>query len=836
MFEFLFKRPDEQPGTAAVPAAPAAPAAQALRALQADQLRALNGDEAGAVEFILRAEFSELRLAAAEFVRTPAQLERVHAAMRNTDRRVAKLMQARLDAIRHHAAELERGHACLAQARRLAVEDPLTPNHVADLDRRWAVIGAPELVAEFDTVRAALARRLEAQVRLQRGVLDSVAALRQLGAGGLPAAALGQRLEQMAQAHGAALAAPEHTSLPRHLIEEFATEHAQLVAGLGALEHEQAALAARASALAGWLAAPAGLRAESVRKTWQQLAPVSDAGAAAELEQRFEQLLASLAPTRAESLSKAVAAAPDAGFLDTLEAMEAALQQGALGIAAEHDKTLKEARGAHLAAPQAERLVQARAELKRLSDWARWGGNVSREELIKAVEHLATQTSAMSELAKKVGSMRERWKSLDALSGHAPKSLWERFDRACSAAYAPAAAHFRQLSDERHANAAKAQALIEEAGAEAVRLGAAQELDWKHMANALQRLRQAWTHLGTIDRKEKKRLDQRFADALKSLQAPLDERRKGEVAVRHELIGSVAGLNPQDRHALDALRAIQERWQEQARALPLERKVEQALWQRFRAQCDAVFAKRKESAHAADAERRTHESAKEAICARLEAAAPDADAAGAGQLLRAAASEWQAIGAVPRSHEAQIEKRYQSAVAALSQQVDNARRRAAQAQASALHDKLGLCLALEAELAQCGQGDGAAPDWDARWSALPSLGADYERCLRARFTAARAAFGAGRAAYVALLEQNRAALLQELLRLEIGAGIDSGNEFARERLKLQVEVLQSSLKSGQKPASQASRFLQLCATPALVDGPTAGRILQLFGRAAKAAT
>ena len=52
------------------------------------------------------------------------------------------------------------------------------------------------------------------------------------------------------------------------------------------------------------------------------------------------------------------------------------------------------------------------------------------------------------------------------------------------------------------------------------------------------------------------------------------------------------------RHTLDKLRGLQERWQEQAKALPLERKVEQALWQRFRAACDAIFearnAKRKE--------------------------------------------------------------------------------------------------------------------------------------------------------------------------------------------------------------------------------------------------
>jgi hypothetical protein len=99
------------------------------------------------------------------------------------------------------------------------------------------------------------------------------------------------------------------------------------------------------------------------------------------------------------------------------------------------------------------------------------------------------------------------------------------------------------------------------------------------------------------------------------------------------LIADVAALNPGDRNSLDALRRAQERWQELARALPLERKAEQALWQRFRAACDAMFAQRKESAHAADAERHAHQAAKEALCAKLEQAS-SATAQEAGKLLR----------------------------------------------------------------------------------------------------------------------------------------------------------------------------------------------------------
>jgi hypothetical protein len=637
-------------------------------------------------------------------------------------------------------------------------------------------------------------------------------------------------------------------------VAEFTAEMHKLRAGLQVQEAGQAALDARAAFLDAQQARPvAELNAETLRREWKALPPLSHTDQAAELQQRFDALLATLPqpeprkpkeprepkPERAEAGKDNKPRGADQHFIDTMDAMEAALQQGSLGAAAEHDKTLKDARekGMRLTSAQSDRLAHLRAELKRLSDWARWGGNVSREELIKTVEALPTQNLAMSELAKKVGSMRDRWKALDSLSGAAPKSLWERFDAACTAAYAPAAAHFRHLADERHANAARGQALVEEAQAEIARLreGSA---EWKHVAGTVQRLRLAWSHLGAIDRKEKKRLDALFTDALNTLQGPLEEQRKSEMSEREAIIEEAAAIDPHDRHAIDTMRALQQRWQEHARALPLERKSEQALWQRFRAVCDDVFRRRKETMHEADIERRAHEAAKEAISARLEAAAADVTPATAGKLLREAQAEWQAIGPVPRAHEARVEKRYHAAVALVQQHVDQVRRAAGVAQAGVLRDKLRLVQELEQAVASA---DVADVDWDARWSALPALDAEMERTLRTRFDAALAALRGSpeaRAAYARQLEGNRDKLLHDLLRLEIGAGIDSGPEFARERLKLQVEVLQSSLKSGHgtgrgAQGGTAAQLRDLCALPALVDARTASRIEQLALRVAK---
>jgi len=136
-------------------------------------------------------------------------------------------------------------------------------------------------------------------------------------------------------------------------------------------------------------------------------------------------------------------------------------------------------------------------------------------------------------------------------------------------------------------------------------------------------------------------------------------------------------------------------------------------------------------------------------------------------------------------------------------------------------------------------GEDTASDWESRWGELPVLDVELERSLRGRFDAAVHALAADRSAHAQVLERNRAILLHDLLRMEIGAGIDSGPEFARERLKLQVEVLQSSLKSGQKSGAGtgsgtgAAGLRALLALPALTDARTASRIEQLSLRLAK---
>jgi hypothetical protein len=642
-------------------------------------------------------------------------------------------------------------------------------------------------------------------------------------------------------------AAAEAASLPRHLLSDFDQLQRGFRQGLAGLEQRQAAITAHEEAFAGWEAGtPADLTEDALLRAWRAL-PALQQDDAARFKGRLDLLVGRIRAARkpkeatrdtARQTEKDAAGRDGVRhFSDALSAMETALENGALQSAAEHDRTLRalDLKAIRLSDAQTARMAKARAELGKLQGWAKWGGNVSREELLKAAEELPSKGLAARDLANKVGSLREQWKSLDASAGPAGKDLWHRFDAACTTAYAPAAEHFRKLADERHENVARAQALVAEVRefADATSAAAAVDadaVDWKAVAGFCARMSQTWQRLGPIDRKDRKTLDAEFRAAMRLLTDPLALRQQAEIGRREQLIEEVSSLNPADRRAPDLLQMAQERWQEQARSLPLPRNDEQALWSRFRGACDAVFARRRELAKGADAERRQYLEAKEALCAALEAAV-GAKPEEIQALLRDTREAWAAIGPVPHAAERQIDARHQAAADALHKRLDQVQRAASAAQSGALRAKLALCHRAERHLAER-QGMDATETARLQddWQAIPAVAPEFERALRGRLDAAIAASQSDATPYIALLAKNQAALMQEVLRLEILTGQSSPPELAHERLRLQVEVLKSSLTAGQKPVARETQLLQLCGLPALADPRTAGRIDQLLAK------
>jgi hypothetical protein len=127
--------------------------------------------------------------------------------------------------------------------------------------------------------------------------------------------------------------------------------------------------------------------------------------------------------------------------------------------------------------------------------------------------------------------------------------------------------------------------------------------------------------------------------------APLTAARNDSLARRRAMIEEAQALGAEPQLRIDAVKAVQQRWQHEAQQVPIERKQEQKLWDAFRKPIDDAFqrktAEREKAAGAlGEFDRRVLEASK---------AVAEATASGDAQKIHAAAKALEAVvrGQVP---------------------------------------------------------------------------------------------------------------------------------------------------------------------------------------------
>src|ERR1019366_5090078 len=191
-----------------------------------------------------------------------------------------------------------------------------------------------------------------------------------------------------------------------------------------------------------------------------------------------------------------------------------------------------------------------------------------------------------------VKNLRNEWSDLDQQHGGVPKPLWERFDRACEKAYAPAARYFAQQSALQEQVRKRREEFTAAAAAHAPTL-LVEPRDWRTIERWLRETDRGWREgdLGSVDPGAWKKLDLRFKAALAPLRDALSAARDRAKAGRQTLIDEATALvsKAMEREVPSQVKAIQARWQAEAKDLALAQRDERALWTKFRAACDAVF-------------------------------------------------------------------------------------------------------------------------------------------------------------------------------------------------------------------------------------------------------
>jgi ATP-dependent RNA helicase SUPV3L1/SUV3 len=186
-------------------------------------------------------------------------------------------------------------------------------------------------------------------------------------------------------------------------------------------------------------------------------------------------------------------------------------------------------------------------------------------------------------------NLREQWKKIDKEAAPNP-ALWKRFDAACNRAHVVVDAWLKEARAQTTAHKAQRLALIEEVKAWTVEH--ANGPDWKGVARQLHQFAQRWRESGHLSEKMFAELQPVWKAAIHAAHEPLEVMQKASLARRHALIAEAQALGAAPTLRVDAVKALQQRWQEEAHAVVLDRKQEQKLWDAFRQPIDEAFARK----------------------------------------------------------------------------------------------------------------------------------------------------------------------------------------------------------------------------------------------------
>jgi ATP-dependent RNA helicase SUPV3L1/SUV3 len=278
---------------------------------------------------------------------------------------------------------------------------------------------------------------------------------------------------------------------------------------------------------------------------------------------------------------------------NALDVLERELAEGhgkATPKAAADVRAILKSNGRFVSAALDARAHAALSQAGELEGWQRWRADQLREELVAKAEALLQapegQRLGGRKMQETLRGLRDQWKTTDQ-GGQPNHALWKRFDEACTEAHKLVEAWLVQVRQQ--ADAHKAQRLAIIAELKAWTEAHAGNTDWKAQVRALHTFSERWREAGHMSEKAFAEMQPLWKDAMHQAHAGLDAAQAESTARRKALIEEATALGAAPTLRIDAVKALQQRWQAEAHAVPLERKHEQKLWEAFRQPIDEAF-------------------------------------------------------------------------------------------------------------------------------------------------------------------------------------------------------------------------------------------------------
>ncbi|MBP9683487.1 MAG: DUF349 domain-containing protein [Rhodoferax sp.] len=276
-----------------------------------------------------------------------------------------------------------------------------------------------------------------------------------------------------------------------------------------------------------------------------------------------------------------------------------------------------------------------------LEGWQRWRADQLRQELVAKAEGLLGRPEGQAlggrKIQESLRALRDQWKQTD--QGGVPNhGLWKRFDDACNEAHKVVEVWLEKVKAESAEHREQRLALIQEVNDWAKANPVALDNDWKGFNRILHQFGDRWREGGHVGEKIFAELQPLWKAAINTAAAPLEALQKRSLAARHAMIEEAKVLGAAPELRIDAVKALQQRWQAETHVVPVDRRQEQKLWDAFRKPIDEAF--NRKTAEREKAEQALGE--RDRVVLDAAKALEAANAAGDAQVIRSAMNALEA--------------------------------------------------------------------------------------------------------------------------------------------------------------------------------------------------
>lgn len=387
------------------------------------------------------------------------------------------------------------------------------------------------------------------------------------------------------------------------------------------------------------------------------------------------------AATQALSEKQASEAQAHAQILSLIRLSGAALGRGETRKAARFRQSIETAMAEAPALPPhlARNLEQLDARLNQLRQWKDYAAAPKRIELIEEVQALIGVDEPPETLVEHLRALRQEWRTINKGIDVEATAESERFETAYAAAFQPCQAWLSEQAALRRANLESRRQVLERLRAFEAGLDAAQP-DYPLITRVLREAPQEWRRHAPVEREAGRPLDVEFFGTLDRLRAMVNAWHEDNAAAKQALVTratQLATLADLPR-AIDEVKRLQAQWKSTG---PVPHARSEAMWNEFRAACNAVFERRQQEIATQNAALELAKSAAVELCLAIEQACQQgpADRPGGEARLREWEEAFNALGELPRGEARNLRERYQRAIANYTAQIAGLAQRDAEA-------------------------------------------------------------------------------------------------------------------------------------------------------------